>query len=95
MKGIGSRQISILTRASAPTDACIVSGSLIVSDVVPVPESAPATLDERRGWLEAVLPPMNPIGQAPIGENEVRVARAWSLLEAAWSHLQVENWWTG
>lgn len=55
----------------------------------------PATLDERRGWLEAVLPPMNPIGQAPIGENEVRVARAWSLPEAAWSHLQLENWWTG
>lgn len=50
----------------------------------------PATLDERRGWLEAVLPPMN-----PIGENEVRVARAWSLPEAVWSHLQLENWWTG
>jgi hypothetical protein len=31
----------------------------------------------------------------PIGENEVRVARAWSLPEAAWSHLQLENWWTG
>lgn len=91
MNGIGSRQISILTRASAPTEACIGRSALIVFDVVPVPESAPpATLDERRGWLEAVLPPMN-----PIGENEVRVARAWSLPEAVWSHLRLKNWWTG
>jgi hypothetical protein len=66
-------------------------GTLIVYDVLPEPEYRQAIFTERRAWLNAVLPPMNPIGERPCGDNEVRVARSWIDPQAAWIHLQAEN----
>ena len=66
-------------------------GTLIVYDVLPEPQFRATPCTERRAWLDAVLPPMNPIGERPCGENEVRVARSWQNPEAAWVHLQAEN----
>ena len=66
-------------------------GTLIVYDVLPEPAARGAILTERRAWLDAVLPPMNPVGQRPCGDHEVRVARSWVHPEAAWIHLQAEN----